>query len=159
MQSDLPNLMTQAQQVNDATDAEHYIARLGEFPRKIDQVIEGLKLRESKGIVPPKFAVEKVSDQIKGFLAPGAKGNTLTVSFKEKLDKIPADKMDAATRAALLARVEQGVGGERGPGVQGAGRRISKRCARRRRATMACGRCRRATSSTSTRSSPTRRPR
>ena len=109
VQSDVPNLMAQTQQVNDAADAEHYIARLGEFPRKFDQVIEGLKLRESKGIVPPKFAVEKVSDQIKGFLAPGPKGNTLTVSFKEKLDKIPADKMDAATRAALLARVEQGV--------------------------------------------------
>ena len=109
VQSDVPNLMTQTQQVNDATDAEHYIARLSEFPRKIDQVIDGLKLRESKGIVPPKFAVEKVSDQIKGFLAPGPDGNTLTVSFKEKLDKIPADKMDAATRAALVARVKQGV--------------------------------------------------
>ena len=68
--------MTQAQQVNDATDAEHYIARLGEFPRKMEQVIEGLKLRESKGIVPPKFAVEKVLEQIKGFLAPGARRAT-----------------------------------------------------------------------------------
>lgn len=110
IQSQLPNLMTQTQQVNDATDAENYIARLGEFPRKLDQVIEGIKLRESRGVIPPKFVVEKVIDQIKGFLAPGAAGNTLTVSFKEKLDKIPADKMDAATRSALLKRVEQGVG-------------------------------------------------
>jgi uncharacterized protein (DUF885 family) len=110
IQSELPNLMTQVQQVKDATDAQHYIARLGEFPRKLDQVIEGIKLRESKGIIPPKFVVEKVIDQIKGFLAPGANGNTLTVSFKEKLDKIPADKMDKVTRAALLARVEQAVG-------------------------------------------------
>jgi uncharacterized protein (DUF885 family) len=110
VQSELPNLMTQVQQVNDATDAEHYIARLGEFPRKIDQVIEGIKLRDSKGIVPPKFVVEKVIEQIKRFLAPGASGNTLTVSFKEKLDKIPVDKMDAATRTALVSRVEKAVG-------------------------------------------------
>jgi uncharacterized protein (DUF885 family) len=109
VQSNLPNLMTQQQQVNDATDAENYIARLGEFPRKLKQVIESIKVRESKGVVPPKFVVEKVIDQIKGFLAPGAKGNTLTVSFKEKLDKIPADKMNDATRSALLARVEQAV--------------------------------------------------
>jgi uncharacterized protein (DUF885 family) len=109
IQSALPNLMTQVQQVNDATDAEHYIARLGEFPRKLNQVIEGIKLREGKGIVPPKFVVEKVIDQIKGFVAPGAKANTLTVSFKEKLDKIPADRIDAATREALLSRVEQAV--------------------------------------------------
>jgi len=109
VQSDLPNLMTQAQQVNDAVDAEHYIARLGEFPRKMDQVIESLQVRESKGIIPPRFVVEKVVDQIKGFLAPGAKGNTLTASFKDKLDKIPPGKLDAEARNAFLSRAERAV--------------------------------------------------
>jgi uncharacterized protein (DUF885 family) len=106
----LPNLMTQVQQVNDATDAEHYIARLAAFPHKLDQVIETVKVRESNGVISPRFAVEKVLEQIKAFVAPGAKGNTLSVSFKENLDKIPASKMDEATRSALLARVEQVVG-------------------------------------------------
>ena len=73
-------------------------------------MIEGIKLRDSKGIVPPKFVVEKVIEQIRRFLAPGAAGNTLTVSFKEKLDKIPVDKMDTATRSALVSRVEKAVG-------------------------------------------------
>ena len=109
IQTELPHLMTQIQQINDATDAEHYIARLAEFPRKLDQVIEGVKLREKKGVIPPKFVVEKVIDQIRDFVAPGARGNTLTVSFREKLDKVPADKLDAAARAAVLARVEQAV--------------------------------------------------
>ena len=109
IQSNLPNLMTQQQQINDATDAENYIARLGEYPRKLGQVIEGIRLREKKGIIPPKFAVEKVLDQIRGFVAPGASGNVLTVAFKEKLDKVPAGKIDAAARDALLARVEQAV--------------------------------------------------
>ena len=110
IQSNLPNLMTQQQQVNDLTDAENYIARLGEFPRKLSQVIEGIKLRESRGVVPPKFVVEKVIDQIKGFVAPGAKGNVLAVSFREKLAKVPADRIDAATRETLAARAEQAVG-------------------------------------------------
>jgi uncharacterized protein (DUF885 family) len=110
VQSNLPNLMTQDQQVNDATDAEHYIARLAAFPHKMDQVIESVRLRESKGVVPPRFVVEKVLDQIKRFLAPGPKGNTLTVSFTEKLDRIPADRMDAPARADLTRRVEQAVG-------------------------------------------------
>ena len=109
VQSELPNMMTQVQQVNNATDAEHYIARLAAFPHKLEQVIETVRLRESKGIIPPRFAVDKVLDQIKLFVAPGAKGNTLTVSFKEKLDKIPADRMDEGTRSALLARAEQAV--------------------------------------------------
>ena len=109
VQSNLPNLMTQQQQVNDARDAELYIARLGEFPRKFAQVIDGIKLRESRGIVPPKFTVEKVLAQIKGFMEPGAAGNELTVSFKEKLSKIPVEKMDVATRDALTASAEAAV--------------------------------------------------
>jgi uncharacterized protein (DUF885 family) len=109
VQSNLPNLMTQSQQVNNATDAEDYIARIGEFPRKMAQVIEGVKFRESKGIVPPKLTVEKVIEQVKEFMLPGAVGNPITVSFKEKIGKIPAEKMNEATRAALIARVEQGV--------------------------------------------------
>ena len=109
VQSALPNLMTQQQQVNDARDAELYVARLGEFPRKFAQVIDGIKLRETKGIVPPKFTVEKVLTQIKGFMASGAAGNELTVAFKEKLGKIPPGEMDAAARDAFTARVEAAV--------------------------------------------------
>jgi uncharacterized protein (DUF885 family) len=110
VQSNLPNLMTESQQVNNATDAEDYIARIGEFPRKMAQVIEGVKFRESKGIIPPKLTVEKVIEQVKGFLAPGVAGNPIVISFKDKISKIAADKMNETTRAALIGRVEQGVG-------------------------------------------------
>ena len=109
VQSALPNLMTQQQQVNDAKDAELYIARLAEFPRKMREVMEGVSLRESKGMLPPKFTVEKVLAQLKDFTAPGAVGNALTVSFKEKLANIPAEKMDAASRVAFTTRVEAAV--------------------------------------------------
>src|SRR5204863_3281714 len=86
--------------------AEHYIARLGEIPRKLDQVIDGLRVREQKGVIPPRFVVEKVAEQIDAFLAPGASGNALTVSLKEKLAKTP---LDDAARAGLLSRTEQAV--------------------------------------------------
>ena len=109
IQSELPNLMTQVQQVVDATDAEDYVARLGQFPRTIDQVIEGIQFRESKGIVPPRFVVEKVIAQIHDFVATGAAGNSLTTSFKEKLDRIPPDRMEAAQRSELTTRVARAV--------------------------------------------------
>ena len=109
IQSELPNLMTQVQQVNDAKDAEDYIARLGQFPRRLDQVIDAVRFRESKEILPPRFVVEKVIAQINGFLATGAAGNPLTVSFKEKLERIPPDRLDAAERAELTSRVMRAV--------------------------------------------------
>jgi uncharacterized protein (DUF885 family) len=109
VQSSVPNLMAQAQQVNDATDAEHYIARLAAYPQKFREVVESVKHREARGVVPPKFAVEKVITQLQDFMAPGEKANALTVAFKEKLDKIAPEKLDAAAREALLKRVEEGV--------------------------------------------------
>lgn len=109
IQSELPNLMTQTQQVNDAADAEHYLARLAQFPRVMDQVIDSVTLRESKGIIPPKFVIEKVSEQISGFVASGAADNALTVALKTKLAKLPADKMDVPTRDAFVRRAQESV--------------------------------------------------
>ncbi len=109
VQSEIPNLLAQVQQVNDATDAEHYIARIAEIPRALDQVIDGVKYREGKNIIPPRFVVEKVSEQIKAFIDTAAAANPIAVGFAEKLAKIPAEKMDAATRTALQQRVEKAV--------------------------------------------------
>lgn len=39
-------------------DAEDYITRLGQVDTKFARLIEGLKLREAQGVVPPKFAIQ-----------------------------------------------------------------------------------------------------
>lgn len=109
VQSSLPNLMTQQQQINDDTDAGHYIARLHEYPRRFAQVVDSLKARESRGMLPPKFAVDKVLDQIAQFSQPAAKDNTLVVNLRDRLGKIPATKLDDSAKQALIARAEAAV--------------------------------------------------
>ncbi|MGH8171878.1 MAG: DUF885 domain-containing protein [Rhodanobacteraceae bacterium] len=109
IQSSLPNFMAQTHQVNNAHDADAYIARLDKFPVKFGQVLEGLKLREQKSIVPPQFTVEEVLAQMDGFIGKPAKENMLYVSFKEKLDKLPPNVIDAGARDALLARAETSI--------------------------------------------------
>lgn len=109
IQSELPNMMTTAQQVNDATDAEHYLSRLAQYPRKFDQIIESMKYREERKIIPPRFVVEKVGDQIREFIATGAPNNALVTTFRDKLDRIPAEKMDAERKAELVKRAEDSV--------------------------------------------------
>ena len=109
VQMTLPNFMSQVHQVTNQKEAEAYIERLHKFPQKFDQVIEGLKLRESKGIVPPQFTVEDVLTQMNGFIGKPSTENPLYTSFKEKLQKIPAAKMQQTKRAELLARVQTGV--------------------------------------------------
>ena len=109
IQSSLPNFMAQTHQVNDKHDADAYIARLDKFPQKFSEIVEGLKLREAKGVIPPQFTVEEVLAQMQGFIGKPAKENMLYTSFKEKLDKIAADQLDQSTRDALLARVESSI--------------------------------------------------
>jgi uncharacterized protein (DUF885 family) len=107
VQSSTPNLMTQQQPLTNRVDAEHYIARLDAIPAKFAQVLEGVRLREQKGIVPPRFAVDKVIDQMKGFIKNGAKGTPLYAVFAEKLQQV--DSLSDGQRDDLKARVEQSI--------------------------------------------------
>jgi uncharacterized protein (DUF885 family) len=109
VQSGTPNFMTQTHQVTDLTEANNYVTRLNKFPLKFDQLLESLKLREAKNVIPPRFTVEKVLVQMKEFSGKPAKDNPLYVSFAEKLAKIPATKIDSATRTKLLAQTEQAI--------------------------------------------------
>jgi uncharacterized protein (DUF885 family) len=109
VQSSLPNFMAQTHQVNNKHDADAYIARLDLFPKKFAQVLDGLKEREAKNILPPQFTVEEVLAQMQGFIAKPAQENMLYTSFKDKLGKIPAGNIDQTTRDALLARVKASI--------------------------------------------------
>jgi uncharacterized protein (DUF885 family) len=109
VQSSLPNFLAQQHQVTDASDAKSYIARLQKFPVKFDQVIASLKLRESKNIIPPQFLVEKVLEQMNGFIASPPNENPLYSTFKEKLDKIPASTMDQPKKDEFLASVASSI--------------------------------------------------
>ncbi|WP_067648244.1 DUF885 domain-containing protein [Dokdonella koreensis] len=101
--TDLPAFMTSTHSVSDLRDARNYVARLRLFPRKFDQVREGLELREAGNLLPPRFAVEKVLGQIDSFLAPAPDQNPLYTTFAQKLDKLPAGTIEPAMRDALLA--------------------------------------------------------
>ncbi|MDZ4861544.1 MAG: DUF885 domain-containing protein [Candidatus Hydrogenedentes bacterium] len=106
VQNDLPTFMAMKHEVRSAHDAEQYITRLDGFPRKMEQVVEGLKLRESKGILPPKFVFAKVLSEMRGFYGVPPQQNIVYTAFQEKLDK---SEIPDADREALLARVAKAV--------------------------------------------------
>ena len=109
LQNEMPTFMATQHQVESEGEGDDYIARLGKFPRKFEQVMEGLKAREQAGIIPPTFVIEKVLDEMRRFVAAPAKENILYTSFVEKLDKIPAESMAASARERLLGEVESAI--------------------------------------------------
>ena len=105
----LPNFMANTHHVGDARDARFYVERLEKFGAKFDQTIEALKLRESKGLYPPQFTVEKVLGLMREFVAVPAQKNVLYTALAEKLEKLPADKIDPLEREKILASAESAI--------------------------------------------------
>ncbi|MDY7228865.1 DUF885 domain-containing protein [Hyalangium rubrum] len=102
VQSMLPNFMADQHMVERERDARNYIARLEKFSVKFSQVLEGLRLREQKGVLPPKFTVEKVLLQMRGFIEPKPAEHMLVTSLRQKLEKIEESKLSAEQRKVLL---------------------------------------------------------
>jgi uncharacterized protein (DUF885 family) len=103
-QSGVPNFMTNSHFIESERDAEDYVSRIEQFERRFDGVLEGLRKRESLGIFPPRFTVEKVLTQMRDFIAMPADEHMLVVNFDEKLAKIAAGDLSQERRDAL--RVE-----------------------------------------------------
>jgi uncharacterized protein (DUF885 family)/formylglycine-generating enzyme required for sulfatase activity len=50
-------LFTEFQPLEDKRDAEDYVARLSLVDRQVDQLLEGLRIREQMGVIPPDFII------------------------------------------------------------------------------------------------------
>jgi len=107
VQSRTPDFLINQHRINDRRGADDYLARLGEVERKFDQVLEGLKLRESKGIVPPRFVIERVLTEMRAFAGKPAAENPLCVNFTSKVDALK--EVSDADKAALKPRCPEAV--------------------------------------------------
>jgi len=107
IQNEMPNFMLTIHPLVSKLEGRNYIKRLGRFGVKFEQVLEGLKTREAKGILPPKFVIQRVLDEMTAFIATPVHGNPLYTVFKDKLEKLP--KVSARDRERLLAATEAGI--------------------------------------------------
>lgn len=95
LHSRFPEFMTNEHPIEDKSDIESYIARLKDSARYFDNVIKGVRLRESLGIVPPYIVIENVLGQLSKFVAPAVEENTLLTTLNTKmltLDELEHDE-------------------------------------------------------------------
>jgi len=64
VQNLFPSFMANTHRLFSRQDCDYYLQRLNAVPKKFDQTIEGLQLREQRQIVPPRFVVEKVLKEV-----------------------------------------------------------------------------------------------
>ena len=106
VQNGYPSFMQAQHQVHSVEDAENYLSRLIAVKTKFGQTLEGLKLRKAKGIIPPKFVIERVLTEMNDFINAPVEDNILYSSFKTKL----ADtQISADEQARLLAQAKANI--------------------------------------------------
>lgn len=124
IQSGLPSFMVSAHKLEDKSDVDAYIARLSKFPVKFAQLTEGLKISESKNIIPPRFIISMVLDEMKGFTGlnqadssvsydplSATEKNILYTHFTEKIDQLATipDQKKSAYKKKVAATIEDSV--------------------------------------------------
>jgi uncharacterized protein (DUF885 family) len=104
IQSGLPSFMESSHRIANLSDAKDYNVRLSKFTTKFDQVLEGLKIRENKKILPPRFVVDRVLTDMKEFSGQQVQKNMLYVNMQQKLKKVDASDED---KQAILKETQQ----------------------------------------------------
>jgi len=85
--SGLSDFMMNQHTVVSNQDAENYISRLNNVETKFDQLIEMLVYQEEQGIIPPRFALERVQGGLSQHNG-NPLDNVLYTSFVEKLEQL-----------------------------------------------------------------------
>ncbi|WP_096086561.1 DUF885 domain-containing protein [Agaribacterium haliotis] len=106
--SEIPSLLISAHRIDDEADAVAYISRLNGVPKKIDQLIDGLKKRAEQGVVAPAFVFPFVIDDSRNVIS-GAPFNKdgedspLWADFKRKTAELEGKQaLEQAAEKALL---------------------------------------------------------
>lgn len=100
LQVTLPDFLLNVHPMYDARDAEDYLARLAQLGVAIDQAIAGTRERAAHGIVPPRFVVDRVRQQVETFRSGGADANVLFAGHRDRLAKM--ESLAPESRDALL---------------------------------------------------------
>jgi uncharacterized protein (DUF885 family) len=122
VQNQLPTFMVSTQPLKKERDARAYVGRVSKIGRAIDESIEGLTVREEKGVIPPRFVLERVIKEMNGFVSPPADSNVLVQHFRTNLDSIQG--LEKKRGEALLAELSAAVDGK----VYPAYRRMIAKC-------------------------------
>ena len=106
--SEIPSFLINIHTVSTKKDAEDYISRIEKIPVLFDQVIEGMKARQSKGILPPKFVYAQVLEDCKGILKgqpfdQSKDKNSLFEDFKTKVEKL---KLSSSEEKELIEKAK-----------------------------------------------------
>ena len=103
----LPRMLQTEHPLTNKEDAEAYVARLNDFGRAFDEVIETVDGDAAAGIVPPLFIVDGIIGNIDGLTEVMPAQNPMALVFSQKLSAM--DGLSDDERAALLGAAQEAI--------------------------------------------------
>ncbi|WEK47645.1 MAG: DUF885 domain-containing protein [Candidatus Andeanibacterium colombiense] len=97
---DIPRFLDSDHPVQNAADAEAYLARLAAFPAMLDGELERMQAATAFGLIPPDFLLDKAIAQMASTLADARIGGGLVSSLTGRTKDIPGDWEKRASRLA-----------------------------------------------------------
>lgn len=100
---DIPRFLDSDHRIENATDAEAYLARLQSYAKQLDGELGRIHDARGKGLVPPAFLIDKAVEQLGLSATSSRAGGTLVESIERRTKDIPGNW---AERARTIARQE-----------------------------------------------------
>ncbi|MCG8589513.1 MAG: DUF885 domain-containing protein [Proteobacteria bacterium] len=86
-----PDFLVNIHQVHSERDARNYVARLRAIEPALEQVMDGLRARAERGVLPPSFILANVRASLADFVATPPGEHVLVTSLAEKLQQTELD--------------------------------------------------------------------
>lgn len=96
----LVNFMASTHPMRRAADVDSYLARLAQIGERMDQASARARASAARGMLPPRFILERAQGQVDAFLKPSADKNVLVTSLSERSAAL-ADLSPQARAAAI----------------------------------------------------------
>jgi uncharacterized protein (DUF885 family) len=100
---DVPRFLDSDHRIDNAADAEAYLARLQSYARQLDGELGRIQAARSAGVVPPAFLIDKAVAQMTLSIKGAREGGALVESIERRTKNIPGNW---AERARTIAAKE-----------------------------------------------------
>jgi len=97
---DIPRFLDSDHRVENAADAEAYLARLQSYARQLDGELGRIQAARVAGLVPPRFLIDKALEQMGLSVANARQGGMLVESIERRSRNIPGAWADRARTIA-----------------------------------------------------------
>lgn len=86
---DIPRFLDSDHRLENAADAEAYLARLQSLPKQLDGELERMRAARAVGLIPPAFLIDKALAQMNLAFNSARQGGTLVESLERRAKHIP----------------------------------------------------------------------